>query len=197
MLVKERDSSSEVAKYQHIVSSAIKCFMERGYREIDISYKELAAVCGIRESEFCKYYAERWQILLDVIADAALCCERELFLKIKNTKHQNNYRILHFITCVDDFLESHPEAGFLFSLSSTAEVVLSPAYKALISYFDRWQNILTQYLLQDLPFDTATRVSEVYVATLKGGFLESDLSVGHMMAREFLMEVVKCCSLVV
>ena len=160
--------SKESTRNQLIHTALLHLASKRDRNELNVSIEKLVEVCGISQEAFIEHFHS-----VDAFLSAAVERMKKLFVQqvqnlILTSSFKDKNRVWYFLRCVERYFEQFPEAGYLFTMSFHADIVVSDTHIVLQKYFDVWKETLVECLSTFATAVISKRITDIYLISLRG-----------------------------
>ena len=148
-----------------------------GRTNLDMEAGDLARECGISLSNFTKQFQTK-EKCLQLTADRMTKLFIEEVTELVEPRPINDKnKVFYFLRLVEEYLQSYPEAGYLFTMSFFGDIATHDIYYALERYYHVWEKTLYDCLSTIMSPILAKRLTDIYLISLKGQLQLADCEV--------------------
>ena len=162
-----------------------------GRNNIDMEIKDLARECGIAMSKFTQCFETKEKFLRLTVDRMTELFTQKVTAKVETYPFSDKNRVFYFLRCVEDYLQAHPEAGNLFTMTFFGDIAVSDMYHSLERHYSVWEKTLCDCLSEVTSMELAKRLTNIYCISLKGQLQLADYEIiprNSYHAENFLKE---------
>lgn len=181
---------------EKIIHKALKRIARiSGRTNFDIEMDDFARECGISLSDFTQYFQVKEKFLQLAIERMSELFIAEVTEQVKTHSLNTKDKVFYFLRCVENYLNTYPEAGYLFTMNFFGDIAVSDLYHSLERYYALWEKTVHDCLSTITSLELAKRLTKIYLTSLKGQLQLADYELiprNSYHAENFLKEALFC-----
>lgn len=139
-----------------------------GRTNFNLEVNNLAQEAGIKKAEFIQLFQTK-ENFLQLATNRMLQLFSEVVARPVAAQTLNNKdKVFYFLRCVEEYLSTYPEAGYLFTMTFFGDIATSDLYYSLEKYYNVWEKTLYECLSAIMSSVLAKRLTDIYLISLKG-----------------------------
>jgi len=139
-----------------------------GRTNFDMEIEDLARECHISLPNFIQHFQTKERFLQLAIERMTKLFIEEVTELVEPRPINDKNKVFYFLRLVEKYLQSYPEAGYLFTMTFFGDIATHDIYYALERYYNVWEKTLYDCLSPITSTVLAKRLTDIYFISLKG-----------------------------
>lgn len=139
-----------------------------GRTNLDMEAEGLARECGISLLNFTQTFQTKEKFLQLAVERMTKLFIEEVTELVEPRPINDKNKVFYFLRLVEAYLQSYPEAGYLFTMTFFGDIATNDTYYTLERYYSIWEKTLYDCLSPITSHVLAKRLTDIYLTSLKG-----------------------------